>query len=473
MFHPDAAAEYPLLHVVSVLQFLFALAGFTFFFRAWAEESEAEPLNRENHWFRVFSFGTFLWFILEMVGVGQSTPDLGVCGIVFTAAGLCCKASQDHNSLMHWVALGAVLGVGYYIKSPLFPLGLALLFIFALFSAWRNPHQLKSHLLRFLCAAGTLFLTASPLIVAQSMRSHRLSIGDTASFNYIWFIEKIGLADLEDPARVPQAQLEHHAIVLLRDPLALEFNHFPDATYPFHYEPSYWYAGLKPKPVSSQLVASILHNGKRFALLLIVGAAPFLAGLVILFFLAHFKKADVPRTEPHWWLLAWAACACALYIPVHVEPRYVVPFVLLLLLELYRVLAGRVQHRAAAGIYLSALGCVLLYFSITLFSAAAQGSTELRSPTVPAYQLVARQLRDLGLREGDSIATVGVSQSFATYYARFDRLHVLVQIPDEKQFANISPDQMDELSTKLRAIGVRASSLPPPPDRFQTKVGYN
>jgi hypothetical protein len=55
---------------------------------------------------------------------------------------------------------------------------------------------------------------------------------------------------------------------------------------------------------------------------------------------------------------------------------------------------------------------------------------------------------------------VGISQSFATYYARSDRLHVLVQIPDEKQFWSISPEQMDEVATKLRAIGVRALIAP-------------
>jgi hypothetical protein len=37
---------------------------------------------------------------------------------------------------------------------------------------------------------------------------------------------------------------------------------------------------------------------------------------------------------------------------------------------------------------------------------------------------------------------------------------VLVQIPDEKQFWSISPEQMDEVATKLRTIGVRALIAP-------------
>src|SRR5277367_1698112 len=140
LFHPAPEQEFALIHFVNLLIFVFALAAFSIFLRHWFAAIRAEESGKEawKHYFTPFAFCTFLWFTLNDIGTEVVTPDLAVAAIVFLAAGLVCRISLAGSGWMHYAALGFVLGVGYYVKAAMLPLGVALLVLLFFLSPLAN-----------------------------------------------------------------------------------------------------------------------------------------------------------------------------------------------------------------------------------------------------------------------------------------------------------------------------------------------
>ena len=125
LFRPSVVQEFPIVHLVNFLIFGFALWAFSFFFRYWSvAQFGDELLNwQRKRYATAFAFSTFLWFTVGFIGVKNVTPDLAVAATIFLAAGICCRLSLPKSSWKHCAALGFVLGVGYYFKAAMFPLG--------------------------------------------------------------------------------------------------------------------------------------------------------------------------------------------------------------------------------------------------------------------------------------------------------------------------------------------------------------
>ena len=95
LFRPSAGQEFPLVHFVNFLIFVFDMWAFSFFLRNWSEatsngEVVVESTNKKSY-VTHFAFSMFLWFTLTFIGVEVVTPDLGVAAIVFLAAGISCR----------------------------------------------------------------------------------------------------------------------------------------------------------------------------------------------------------------------------------------------------------------------------------------------------------------------------------------------------------------------------------------------
>src|SRR5262245_55620059 len=95
LFRPSADQEFPLIHFVNFLIFIFTLWSFSVFFRYWIiAPQEDEAVNEDNKTYLTpFAFSTFLWFTLSFSGTNLVTPDLAVAAIVFLAAGITCRLS--------------------------------------------------------------------------------------------------------------------------------------------------------------------------------------------------------------------------------------------------------------------------------------------------------------------------------------------------------------------------------------------
>jgi hypothetical protein len=187
LFRPSPVREFPLIHFLNFLIFAFVLWAFSVFLRYWRRTAGD---GGELSLMTPFAYAAFLWFTLRFIGVGVVTPDLAVAGIIFLTAGLACRISLPQVHWRHYVALGAVLACGYYLKSPMFPLGLALL---AFLFAFPPPERRAPWKLLYSLAA---FLSLSaPLVALLSLREGKPTFGESGRLNYAWsLLSKTALA---------------------------------------------------------------------------------------------------------------------------------------------------------------------------------------------------------------------------------------------------------------------------------------
>ena len=169
IFHPAPANVFPVVHLTNLFIFVVALLCFTFFVLSWGSVQDRKSANlRENSYLTPFCFGIFFWFTMEFTRPSNERPDLCVNAIVFLAAALCCRMSVS-SRWRYFVALGFVLGLGYYAKSSMFPLALILLII-----VFVLPPAGKGTRLKVTAAALTFLITSAPLMRAVPLSGRRI-----------------------------------------------------------------------------------------------------------------------------------------------------------------------------------------------------------------------------------------------------------------------------------------------------------
>src|SRR5262249_5386771 len=127
---------------------------------------------------RCIAYAIFLWSSLQLLTVSLIEPDMIICACVYVALGMLLKRPNTNP-----VALGAVLAIGYYTKAWMFPLAL-----FILFAAWKLLPRRST-----LIAASTFFVLCAPLIIALSVSTGHLTIGDTSRLNYAWYVNNVDM----------------------------------------------------------------------------------------------------------------------------------------------------------------------------------------------------------------------------------------------------------------------------------------
>ncbi len=159
VFRPSPEATYPVVHFANFCIFGLVMLSFAFFLKQWIASWDWDDDARSTGaWLVPFGFSVFLWHSMELIGVAAVVPDLCVAGIVFLAAGILCRLSISRGPVGNYAALGAILGLGYYFKAAMFPIGLLGLAVF-----WIMPptRLVKRQYIAF--AALTFLIVAAPL----------------------------------------------------------------------------------------------------------------------------------------------------------------------------------------------------------------------------------------------------------------------------------------------------------------------
>ena len=136
------------------------------------------------------------------------------------------------------MTLGAVLALGYYSKSFMFPMALACLAVIGF--ARPRKFLVKS------VAATILFLTiAAPFIAFLSQIKGRISLGDQGRLAYAWYVDGSPIWNWQGGSRLSGFPL--HSTQKIGDkPAVFAFAEPIHATYSPWYDSSYWSDGLKP-----------------------------------------------------------------------------------------------------------------------------------------------------------------------------------------------------------------------------------
>jgi hypothetical protein len=454
MFRPSPAQEFPLVHFVNFFIFVLTLWAFDFFLRHWLlSHANGAIGDQEKKDFVPFAFCTFLWFTLECIGVAGVSPDLCVAAIVFLAAGITCRLSLPGSSWKHYVALGFALGLGYYAKAAMFPLGLLFLCVLLLYPPSPGvPRQRQ----RLLLSLSVFLLMAAPLVTVLSGRVGRLSFGETGRLNYAWYVKGLQrytgwTGGSPDVFGSP----EHPPRKLMEEPLVLEFDSPIKGTYPLWYDPSYWYAGAKVRFNLRQQIAALMGTSQEY-MAIFVQTAVFFSGAAVLCILIAYENrlSKLPLRES--WLLTWPLAAMSMYALVHVEIRFLAAFFVLLWLAIYGALMFRLNRGVAMALCATVAGTVMILFMIDLVAESARTVKDLVQSRPPDYQTVAAGLRNLGVQRGDRLAVVGFENAFEPYYARYAGLRVVAEIPSTDEFFNLTTPELKSVEERLAEIGVKA-----------------
>jgi 4-amino-4-deoxy-L-arabinose transferase-like glycosyltransferase len=435
----------PALHFTNLLLYLMALALFLQLMRASAGP-DAAPANSVFK-LNTVAFGAVAFAAIGLVsiGLGMITPDFGVLLAVLASAACCFQLERCPSAWSWAVALGIVLGAGYWIKGILLPLGALLLVLLLLVPLRSDRARLKVAV-----AALVFALAGLPLAMMVSARVGRPTVGEVGRLNYAWEIDGVTpfvgwLGDSTGHAGTPV----HPPRVLQGQPLTLEFATPVRATYPLWFDPAYWYAGVKPY-FDLRGHWRALRQGLTDLGLALLGQWVLVASMLALGFATRGRAGSGMRQRAPLILGLWSLAAAFLYASVHVEPRYLAGFFLTGVIAWWTWLSRRAPRRAISAVMVAAV----LALALSLMRYLQQTTGGFDPAYRPDYLVDAAQLDSAGLRPGDPVAVVG--DAFEQYAAFVAGTPIAAQVMDSAGFWELSPTARAALQQRLARTGVKA-----------------
>jgi len=453
---PAPTWEFPLVHVVNFMTYLASLAGFHFLLCQFLEDqyvgdrSSAGTIGVPRWAWISLGYGLSTWAALTMVTVRDATPDLCVAACVFVICGLLIKVRRGAATRRTFAAFGVMLGLGYLSKAVMFPL--AFVFLFALFLSQSASRKRISNTV---LAALVFLVMAAPLIVALSTARGRATFSDAGRLNYAWHVNGVdSIYWTGDP--VGSGRPVHGYRRIFDHPAVFEFATPVGGTHPGWYDPSYWYEGLTIDFDWSRQAAAFLRAGTLYYEIFVNWLGPILLVLVALYLSGGRPRIAFDRICAQWALLAPCVVALLSYAAVHVESRYIGPFVVVMLLSL--LAAVRLPQSSDSRQRLN-IACVIMLAFMTAKVGLAAGRIALNADAYakqPSYE-IAKGLDGMGLEAGDRVAHFGFG---SPVWARSARLRLSAEmffrdVEDKEQFLSLDEQGKRELYAALRRSGTR------------------
>lgn len=433
---PSAAWEVPLVHLVNFLIFVAALASFEFMLRQAVrvlgkidEGDTRRPHAQRNLWLWQFvGYGLFAWSTFGMIwGPKMVTPDLLVAAFVYLDCGLLLQFRTVAPRFRTAILLGLALGFGYLAKAILFPMG----FVFVIL-AFFAIGKWKRALLPLAVTALLFAAIAAPMVAAMSQRVGKLSYSEVGNLNYAWHVNNVGAGKLAGGPFFPAesgapAYFKHPLILLNRHPEIYEFREPRILAYPPRSDMQYWGAGTP--------VVFNLHNqlaaflGGLKLLVRDSHILPLTALILLGVALALIRPASggVRTVARSWPLLIPGVLGPFLYLLISVEPRYLAPFFLAVLVGLFPPVLGQgfgpLNRRVT--FWSSALASLLLISAGLLVAYHAAGYP--RTESGDEFLDIGKALNEAGVRPGTEIGIIGDS-SDGCRWGRLARVHIVAQL---------------------------------------------
>lgn len=471
---PSPYWKFTVLHLVNFVIYLFALGCFSFLMREMVRrqqekrtELSANGLVTTPFWaLPALGYALFVWSSLFLVTVQLESPDMLVAAFVYLGTGLLLRIRRVPGNWLPFVLLGICLGVGFLAKSVVLLLT-PIFLLAAIFTAgnWRRalPRVAVSVVL-FLAVAG-------PFVFAMSRAKGTLTTGRSGNLNYLWAINRVTNVHWQGE-EVDSGTPKHATRKIFDNPPAFEFSEPVAGTYPVWYDPTYWYEGsvsyfdfrqqLNVVLGSVRAYYELLHHwGLHYGLSI---------GLLALYILGERGRLLVYDLIEQWRLLVPALAGLGVYALVHVQGRYVAPFMVLLWIAL--LLAVRLNLTPGTLKSIRSISVVLV--ASILFTTLASSYQEIGStirqvvrgeePARHTQWQVAEGLRELGVAPGEKVAFIG--DSFRAFWAHLLRARVVAEIRRDKvtDFWQVGADVRSEVVNAFARTGVRAvvAEKPPP-----------
>ena len=468
---PAVEWEFPTVQLANFGIFVAALIAFEFFWtrlssRYSGSANDGAVRFPPSLWI-VLGYSLFIWSSLELISMWAVTPDLCVAAVVYLAAGCMLQRADEPARVRAFVVLGLLFGFGYLVKAALLPLGAIAVVLTAMAATGTAPERLR-------CAAAGLaamLVVAAPLIGALSWSAGELTTGDVGRFAYLKHVNEMPYPDFHDAVDRLGGEPEHPPRRVFDNPPVYEFAQPVGGTYPMAYDPGYWTAGLEPIVSLSGQARALATSAMTYFDLFVRRQGPFLALVLMLGALCIRRPLKEWRLDGNAALLIWSLAAFGLYALVHVELRYVAPFVLLFwasLLARLRFPPSAVGNPAFAG---AALLIAFLWINLgasnldglarltgftPLSENAAQPAIEESNGHSVDHPSVASALKRMGLDAGDAVGFIGYS--YSEYWARLARLRIVAEIHwhEVPRFWNLDPEARATALDSFAASGAVA-----------------
>jgi hypothetical protein len=460
---PSAQWEVPIVHVVNLVIFLGALASFEFFLR-----QVISVLGRENGggdadstvplpvWtWQLLGYSLFAWSTFGMIWAPRMiTPDLCVAIFVYLDAGLLLGLRDGTKQSRTCLLLGLTLGLGYLAKAILFPMAFLFMFVaFFVIGEWRKAVRPLAMTFFLFCAI------SAPLLISMSSRVGRPSYSEAGNMNYVWHVNAFNPYLASASASGPPTYLKHPMTMLHRGPDIFGFREPIAYTYPPRQDMEYWSAGANAAINPRDQLRAIGENLRvLFTDAHIVPLWGLIAGGLILLLKSPNASWRFNKILRSWPLLLPGVAGPCLYLLISVEPRYVAPFFVLVLLGLFPGILlqspkGAAKRTASSTVVIAAsvmvLTALLVVYHLAGFPPGQNGEL---------YVQVGKSLNRAGVRPGEDVAIIGDS-SDGCRWARMARVRIVAQIlrEDVADFWRVSsPREKAEVYDAFARAGAKA-----------------
>jgi hypothetical protein len=403
--------------------------------------------ERIETWWYLAACAIFLFVILEWLPNSLCTPDLLVAAFIFLSAGFLAAILCRDRSWPNFIVLGQTLALGYLAKAPAFPLAIlffAMLVVLSRGEKWRWAKCLAS-LAAFALIAGPFFYTVSKKV-------GRPTFGESGRVNFLIFANGVPAHWLGE--EVSPAGYSRNFEKICDNPPVLAFHEVLPGVYPPVYDPTGWFAGLAPR-LQLRQEARNLRAGWHTLGEMGAAESDLIVGFVLLLLISGIARGL--KSVLYWWFL-WlpAACGTAMFWLVHVEDRFIAPFVVLAFVGLYSgaLIASCRKPRIVSKILLALLmvqGC----------RAAVEVLKGLGSATVSSTRDAEKTVADLsreGLPVGGKIGFIG--EIGVPHWAWVGQYLIVSEVPPSGKPAFLAAlPERERIYTCLKKTGARAALL--------------
>jgi hypothetical protein len=441
LFPPDATGEWTSLHVVNLFCFLLTYLSFLCFLSAsisYAARINAAEENGPGARF-VYIIGTSLFLIMHLTigAVSAISPDLLVSGLFFLINALSIRFFLQPGARTA-LLLGLGMGIGYVIKAVFLPLSAVTFLALLLHIYFRRPADRFRAMAKLAWALPAIALIAGPCIVLTSHALGRFTLGETGRLNYAWSVDGLPHGVNWQGGPPPFGTPVHPTRLVGTEPPVFEFAEPFHATYPPMFNQFYWFDGYHSFfDLRAELREVRLD---LFELSKCLAGEPYLnikilAKLALFFSLFLFLTPDAReewkrRVASIWPLYLPSLAGLLLYLAVVLEPRYVVSFLLILLVLPFAAffvpteLAGKRFGNALAAAFVIGAAVIVGTEKAEIFQRASAN----QSYAVGRQWKVGFYLAQAGLRPGDKVASVLVGPAIYCTWAHVAGVHIVAEI---------------------------------------------
>ena len=428
---PSPRWEFPLVQLVNFGVFVFALFAFRFLLHAllaFGRRQESSIITSDGEalpeWmFIPLAYSTFLWIALEVETVYDVSPDLAVLAFFCLNSGILLRLPH-HPKTRGFVIFGLALGLGYWTKTILFPLGFMTLAVGYL---WKRSQKGWG---RGMLVATLVFVCSSaPLIFLLSHQKGRFTFGDSGRVNYAWYVSPRTFWRNWQGEIAESGTPVHATRQLLQHPPLFEFDGPVAGTYPPWTDPSYWNEGLqhhfKLKP-QLQVLSGTVPSEIR---LLFRARPELVTGVIVLALLGG--PLWLMGLREIWPVIVLPIVGMGLYLPMVENDRYLGGFILVLFLALIAaVRLGSESRKSASYVGLAVFVTMMLStVDYTVRIVTNHLAIPGNGPNSTWQDVIAtEQLRRIGIHPGDKVAVIGDGTD--AYWARLAKLRIVAEIMD-------------------------------------------